>query len=122
MVGDVVAECPTDTDVVVGHSGAGWTLTSIAAELGVSRQTVSRGAKAAGIVVPKRPPSVTRRRPHSQLDDPDWLANAYAGRTISDIAIELEVSPSTVSAALQRHGIPVGADRRACPPRSAGRA
>ena len=64
-----------------------------------------RAAKAAGIAIPRRPPPITRRRPHPQLDDPTWLATAYADRTITDIANELDVSRSTVSTALARHGI-----------------
>ncbi|MDC3402517.1 hypothetical protein OAX95_01115, partial [bacterium] len=96
-----------DTDELRSAVESGRTLTSIAAELGVSPATVSRAAKRAGIAVPRRPPPITRRRPHPQLDDPDWIAAAYAGRTITDIANELDVSVSTVSAALQRHRIPL---------------
>jgi transposase-like protein len=104
-----------DIDQLRSAIESGRTLTSIAAEHGVSHSTVSRAAKAAGIVVPRRPPPVTRRQPHPQLDDPDWLANAYTERTVTDIAHELGVSPSTVYEALHRHGIPVrdpGASQR----------
>ena len=98
---------PIDIDQLRSAVDSGRTLTSIAAELGVSRATISRAAKDAGIVVPRRPPPITRRRLHPQLDDPDWLASNYATRQVTDIAAELGVSPATVYDALHRHGIAV---------------
>jgi transposase-like protein len=102
-----VTRITIDSDQLRSDVQSGRTLTSIASDLGVSHSTVSRAAKAAGIVVPKRPPPITRRRPHRELDDPDWLAASYAARQATDIADELGVSPSTVYVALHRHGIPV---------------
>lgn len=47
----------------------------------------------------------TRRAPDPRLDDPAWLAAAYATRDMASIAAELGCSPTTVGARMQQHGI-----------------
>ena len=94
-----------DYDRLRSEVESGRTLTSIAAELGVSRPTLSRAAKRAGIVVPNRPPP-TRTGSHChELNAPDWLESNYARRSVADIADQLNVADATVYQALRRHGI-----------------
>lgn len=96
-----------DVDRLRPDIDSGRTLTSIAADYGVSHQTVSRAAKRAGIDVPKRPPPTTTGSRRTELNDPDWLASNYTTRTVADIATELDVHIATVYEALRRHGITI---------------
>lgn len=79
-------------------------ITDLAARLGVSASTVQRALVARGI---DRLPRNRNRRPTTAavLDDPAWLAEQYRTGTAVSIASEAGVSPRTVYAAMQRHGI-----------------
>ena len=120
-----------DTDELRSAVESGRTLTSIANELGVSPATVSRAAKRAGIAVPRRPPPITRRRPHPQLDDPDWIAEIGIfiqdtpvisrrdlqaaidkRQSIEDIRRQHHVTARTVAVELRRHGLLVAHKKR----------
>ncbi len=76
----------------------------IADEVGCSRSAVSAALTRHGI--PTRPAGPPSR--HRQLDDRSWLTRRYVtdGASQADIADEVGCDPSTVSAALTRHGIP----------------
>ena len=96
-----------DNDRLRSEVESGRTLTSIAAELGVSRPTLSRTAKRAGITVPNRPPPRTTGSRCRELNDPGWLNSNYSSRPVTDIAAGLGVTVSTVYEALRRHGITI---------------
>ncbi len=85
-------------------------IADLAARLGVSASTVRRALVRHGI---DRLPRNRNRRPPTAavLDDPAWLVEQYRTRTAVSMASELGVSPRTVYAAMQRHGI----ERRAEP-------
>jgi IS30 family transposase len=78
----------------------------IARELGVWTTTVTDAMRRHDIET--LPPGEWQRRQRApELDDPQWLADNYNTRRVSDIATELNVTVSTVSGALRRNGITV---------------
>lgn len=88
------------------------TATVIAHELGCSPGTVLRAMRLH--VMPVRSGVNTRRISRSELDDVQWLRDRYAAASVQTIATELGLGPGIVTAALERHGIPirVGGDRQ----------
>ena len=90
---------------VLTSFAAGRTVTQIAADEGLTRKQVGRILKKHAIPYPgSRPPfdpAIAAR-----LTDAAWLAAEYATKSMLQIARELGVTPSRVSAALKRAGIP----------------
>lgn len=84
------------------HASAG----TIAAELGVARDTVLAALRRHGITIRDPGDSRTFQVPR-QLRDPEWLATRYQHASASMIAAELGVAPSSVVNALHRYGIAV---------------
>ena len=78
---------------------------SIARELGVATETVLRAMRLHKI--PVRFATSERRPLRPELDDADWLADRYAGTAVGVIAKELGVAESTVTRALEGHGIEI---------------
>ena len=80
------------------------TLAELGDRIGVSAATVRRAMIRHGIT---SQPRNRNRRPRGAdvLDDGHWLADRYRTRTGVEIARELGVSPRTVYAAMERHGI-----------------
>lgn len=79
---------------------------TIAAELGVARDTVLAALRRNGITIRDRGDSRAFQVPR-QLRDPEWLAARYQQASASTIAAELGVAPSSVVNALHRHGVAV---------------
>lgn len=97
------------TALRAAYESAG-SIAELGARLGVSTSTVLRALVHHGI---DRLPRNRNRRlaTATVLDDPAWLVEQYRTRTAVSIASEVGVSPRTVYAAMQRHGI----ERRAEP-------
>ena len=89
------------------------TASDLARELGVATSTVHRQVKKYGFSVAPRPRPTTPKKdpkPRPRCDvDPAWLRTRYhdEGRTLTDIAGELGISPSTMSALAKRQGLQV---------------
>lgn len=110
--------------LVAQYVGEGRTMQQIADAIGVSETTVLRGlrrhsidrrgrgvrvrADAKSLAQPKTPgPRQPRPRVHPQLGNRGWLKERYEreGRTVREIAAELEASPASVHQALVHHEI-----------------
>jgi hypothetical protein len=84
-------------------------MVSVAVEYGIPRKTLRRLTRLYHIKCPAAP-----RRPRYQID-PGWLQEQYVrrGRTLAQIATELEIAPSTVAKFARRYGIPPRVGARA---------
>ena len=93
-----------DPEVLVDAYISSASIADLADRIGVSAATVRRALVRHDIA---RLPRNRNRRPASAavLDDPRWLANRYQERTGVEIAAELGVTPRTVYAVMDRHGI-----------------
>jgi hypothetical protein len=93
----------TPEHVLYRYRDCGWSYRMIAEETGVSRLTVARFGRLAG--VQSRSPGSS---PSSHAVDPAWLAEQYLERhrSFTNIAAEVGIDAKTLSRIARRHGIP----------------
>lgn len=82
----------------------GWSVADIAFEWGCSPRSVRYVAAAAGITLPRARLRAQRR---AVLEDPDWLRQQLAVRTVSALAAESAVTAKEVRAIAARHRVEV---------------
>ena len=93
-----------DIDEIVRRVDAGESLTTIAADVGVTARTLRNRLHTAGVVLPQERQRLRRRQ---RLQDSRWLHDQYVNAALAPHAIakKLGVSTAEVSAALERFGI-----------------
>jgi transcriptional regulator with XRE-family HTH domain len=89
-----------DTAWLRKRRAEGWSVTKLAAELGIDHRQVSAALRRAGLPVP-----FPARRRYPQLHDVVWLSDALTEHCTEDVARILGCAPQSVRYAARKYGV-----------------